>query len=233
MFRNIIRPGVRTSTTIDPKRVLEDIDANIRTLDPEATPLQSLSGIFGTGPIPTSHKVQQQQYDAFDHWDKCTTIVLGTATNANLTRFAKLFLSQPSRPDTNSVMFYYPQDKFRILDTGQVVEVVMTPTSSIPISQTQNLILDAAFTGATGTTCEDGAVIVRNFEPYPMISFNSSDVVYLGRVIYESQDIEADPKQRDTIFDCNYVEHNEAVINMTEDQRYLVHVMGKVPDWDF
>jgi len=214
--------------------VLEDIDENIRTLNPEASPLYTLGQIFGRGSKPKSHKIQVIQYDSFDNMDFSDDCVLGSATNAVFKRFARIKLTQPSRPTTSGSMYYSPQDKFYIVATGQTVICVMTPTAAIRETESSYSTLPTAFTGGASTSvCVAGYVVVQNIHPEAMKDFSTSDVVYLGRTIFESQDIEADPAQRDVLFDCNLVEHKEKVISMTEDQRYLVTTKGKVPDWTF
>lgn len=231
-YNNLNRPGVRSSTTIDPKIVLEDINRNIRRLEPEATPLLSFTGHIGRGPKPKSHKIQVMQYHAFDNVDYCSKVILGKTVAANVARFALLTLDQASRPDTNSAMYYYPQDKMYIAATDQVVEVVMTPDATLQINGS-DFSIGTGMTGNTNTRTQDGTVLVKNIEPYPIKVFSTSDMAFLGRTIYESQDIEARSAQRDYIFDCNFVEHKEKVLVFTEDQKNLVMTQGVVPDWTF
>lgn len=232
-YRNLNRPGIRTSTTVDPKIVMEDISNTIRRLEPEATPMQSLSNWIGRGTPPKNHKIQVIQYHAFDHFDYCSTVVMGTSVDAQYNRFALLTLDQASRPDVNTQMYYQPQDKLYIASTDQTVEIWMTPTSTrrIGLGSTDFATFDANLTGGTTTTTAAGTVLVRNVRPEALKSFSTSDVVYLGRTIHESQVIEAAPAQRDYVFDCNFVEHKEQVIEMTEDQRDLIQLKGVAPDW--
>lgn len=230
-FDNRIRPGARTSVTVDPKIVLEDINQEIRRLEPSAVPLQTFASYIGTEAPPKNHKFQTKQYHVFDNYDYCSSVTLGTG---NFTRYARLTLDQPSRPTTRSSMLYYPQDKFFIVATGQVVEVVMNERASMPMGDGSNLsISDTTLTGNSTTRSADGTVVVRNTEPTPILPFSQSDVIYLGRTIYEGQPIEAESRQRDFIFDVNFLEHKEAVLEMTEDQVELVKTDGKVPDWNF
>ena len=238
MYRNTTRPGLRSTTSVNPKNVMEDISEDIRVLEPEATPLLSLGNIFGTGAAPKSHKVQVREYDAFDHFDYASNMVLGSATDPRYSRFALLTLDQPSRPDIPGVMLYSPQDKLFIGATGQTVEVVMTPTDSLIMSLDgqSRLSLPAALTGGTATTTAAGTVLVRNITsdaPIIPIPARGSDVIYTARTIFESQKIQATPWQRDLIYDCNFVEHKEAVVNMTEDQAKWVKTLGRRPEWDF
>jgi len=227
-FSNTNRSGgTRSSTSINPKSVLEDLDDKIRRLTPSATPMQTIGNYLGRGNKPRSHKIQTIQYHSFDNWDFCSAVELGSATASNLSRYANFTLDQPSRPDLTGQMYYNPQDKFWIVKTNQVVEVVMTPTSSILADGTNPLTLNAALTNGTTTTTAAGQIVVRNTGPGPITSFTTSDVVYLGRTIYESQNIEAVPAQRDLIYDCNFLEHKEKVINMTQDQKEIVKTVGE------
>lgn len=229
-YRNLNRPGPRSSITQDPKNILEDIDYQIRTLDPNATPLQSLGGLIGRGPKPQSHKIQVMQYHSFDNFDFCSAVSLGTGAES---RFANLTLDQISRPDVNNVMYYYPQDKLYIVETGQTVEVVMNPYDSITVGSGKFAFPNATLTGNSTTRSLEGTVVVRNIEPAPIAPFTTSDIISLGRTIYESQNIEAISKQRDYIYDCNFVEHKEAVLVMTEDQKKWLKQKAGPPDWTF
>ncbi len=229
MYDNRLRRGVRTSTTVDPKRIVEDISYSIRTLEPEATPFQSavLSGLIRKGPPPKGDKVQVCMEHLSGNIDHVSEMEVGTN---GYTRFARLAVDQILRPTTRTQMLYYPQDKFFIINTEQVVEVVMTPNAAITVNGSE-LSLPTELTGNTTNRSLEGTVVVRNINPYPIIPFTTSHVVFMGRTIYESQDIEGPSYQEDPIWDCNYVEHKERTFSMTEDQRYLIQVHGK-PDWN-
>lgn len=229
-YRNLNRPGLRSSVTIDPKNVLEDIDQKIRTLDPYATPLQTLGSMIGRGSKPNSHKIQVMQYHSFDNYDKCSAVTFGTGAEV---RFARLTLDQISRPDVSNIMYYYPQDKLFIVETGQVVEVVMNPYSSITVGTGSLAFPNATLSGNSTTRSAPGTVVVRSVEPVAIKQFTTSDVIFMGRTIYESQKIEATSKQRDYIYDCNFVEHKEAVLTMTEDQKKWLKQKAGPPDWTF
>ena len=235
MYRNIIKPGVSSSTTRNPKTIAEDISNDIRVLRPEATPLLTLSQYLPKGKAPISHKVQTVQYYSFSHKDYSPTCIAGSTIGKQWTRFGRIKLNQPSRPDVQDVMFYQPQDKLFIGATGQTVEIVMTPTSNMSMStdNTSRFVADPAFTGNTSTTCEPGFVIVRPIKAEPFKAFSSSDIIFLGRTIYEGQRIEAMPNNRDIVYDCNFVEHKEATIEMTEDQKEWVKSSLTKPDWDW
>ena len=235
MYRNIIKPGASSSTTRNPKVLAEDISNEIRVLRPEATPLLTLSQYLPKGKTPVSHKVQTVQYYSFSHKDYSPVCITGASIGSQWQRFGKIKLNQPSRPDVQDSMFYQPQDKLFIGATGQTVEVVMTPVASITMSvnNQSSFVADPAFTGNTAVTCEPGFVIVRPVKAEPFKGYSSSDVIFLGRTIYESQNVEATPYNRDILFDCNFVEHKEAVIEMTEDQKDLVKTTLGKPDWNW
>lgn len=230
-YRSKIRPGLRSSTTVDPKIVAEDIDRKIQRLNPEAVPLQTLAKFVGRGPRPRAHKVQVMQFHATDNFDFCSAVTDGDVGEE---RMKLLTLDQLSRPDTNSVMLYYPQDRLYIAETNQTVKVIMNERAALQIGENTNteITVSTTLTGtASQSRCLEGTVVVMNVEAAPLLPFTTSDVVYMGRTIVESQPIQAEPAQRDYVFDCNFVEHKEKVIIMTEDQRDMVMLQGVQPDW--
>ena len=103
-YKNLNRPGTRTSTSINPIEILEDIDQKIRRLDPNATPLQTLGQIIGRGPKPQNVKVKVKAYHGYDNFDYCSGVTLGTG---NFSRFALLKLDQISRPDVRDSTVSY------------------------------------------------------------------------------------------------------------------------------
>lgn len=239
-YNNLNRSGLRSTTSVNPRAIFEDLDEQIRTLDPEAVPLQTISEHMGKGPSPQNHKIEVMQYDSFDNYDIFNSVVMGLTADGE-SRYAKVTPAQKTRPITKAAnMYYKSQDTFYIAKTGQTVEVVMTDSDSIPTGvgangSTYSLQLKVASAG--GATLVNatpfGQIVVRNTEPYPLLPFDSSDVVFLGRTIYEGQNIEATPTQRDFVYDCNFVEHMEAVIHMTDDQKDMVKMRTKIPDWTF
>ncbi len=234
-YNSTARPGTRSSTSPNPKSILEDIDQKIHVLDPEAVPLQVFGEYIGRGAPPRSHKIQVKHYHAFDHFDFASSVYMGNGSGtAGEEVYARLTLDQPSRPDLSDIMFYHPQDKFYIVSTGQTVEVSMTPTEIITTDDSgTTILLSTNLTDGTTSTTATGTVVVKNIEPAPLIPFSSSYVIFMGRTISESQPIQATSTQRDCLYDCNYVEHKERVLVMTEDQRYMIEMEGKVPDWTF
>jgi len=225
------RPGTRTSVTVDPLSLVADIDEKVRRLDPEAAPFQAIAKVIGRGKKPHSHKVQATQLHSFDHWDFCSSVTMGVTVDANLSRFALMTLDQSSRPLTNDVMYYAPQDKFTILETGQSVMVVSTPRAALQVNGA-DATFDTGLTGNTASRTSDGTVLVMNVEAAPLLDFTTSDVIYTGRTIKESQDIEAESHQTDILYDYNFVEHKEAVLIFTEDQKKWIKTTGKMGDFN-
>ena len=233
-YRNSTRPGITSSTSINPKQIMEDISDDIRVLDPESTPILSFGELFSTGAAPKSHKVQTVQQHSFDHFDFASNCVLGTG---GFERFGRITLTQPSRPDVAGIMFYQPQDMLFIVATGQHVEVVMNPTTQMAMSLdgTNRLQLPTTLTGNTATTSAANTVVVRTVSPnIPLLPIpaRGSDVIYMGRTIYESQRMEATPHRSDFLYDCNFVEHKDASVVMTEDQAKWVKTLGKKPEFN-
>lgn len=233
-YRNTTRPAMTSSTSIHPRMVEEDISEDIRTLEPESTPIISMMDLFKTGSAPKSHKVMTIQQHMFDHFDYCTNYVQGPT---GFERFARIQMTQPSRPDLQNIMFYQPQDMLYIQATNQHVEVVMTPTSSIAMDHLGNnrLSLPTALTGGTATTSAPGTIVVRHVSPVaPMIPIPTAGswAIYMSRTIHESAMYGGMPHRSDYIYDCNFVEHKEASVIMTEDQWKWVKTKGKKPEWN-
>lgn len=239
MYRNLNRPGMRTTTTIDPQVVQEDISLALKSLSPEATPFLSIVDKISKGPKPKNKRIWVAQEYLFDDVDRISNVVLGSTVGPNYARFALLTVDQLSRPDVRNEVYYFPQDKLYIEATGQTVEVVANPVASIRIGLGPNdfFQFDAALIGGPPgqlvNRTPPGTILVRNVEPFPILPFQTSWFIYMGRTIFESQDIEAPPKQRDYIWDSNFVEHKEASIQMTEDQKNIITTKLKVPDWNF
>lgn len=225
-YDNRNRPGVRTTQTVNPQTIVPDIDERIRTLAPESTPLIWLGEKLGKGGAPKSKKVQVMQYYEFDHVDTVTAVTMGTASEV---RFMRLTMAQISRPTTNGTMYYYPQDKFWIPETGQTVEVVITPDAAMVVNGSE-ITLTGGLTGNTTTRTAGSDIVVRVVDQVPAITWTGGDIFFMGRSISESQDIEAQSAQRDVMFDCNYVEHKEAVYICTEDQTKFIQQYGKLND---
>lgn len=238
-YQNLSRRGIRTTTSINPVLILEDIDEKIRTLSPEATPLQTLGEYLGRGPKPKSHLIRVIQSYGFDHYDFATNVVMGQdnrPAGPDERRFARFTVTQASRAAVNPNVYYAPQDKLYIVATGDVVEVVMTPDDALVIGPNARLQVTNALAGtvtATGmsTTSAPQTIVVRNILPRPLRPFVSSDIIFLGRTIWESQDKNPPPHQRDVVFDANLVEHKETGIVMTEDQYKWVQF--RIGDFDW
>lgn len=231
-YNDSSRPGTRTSATINPQWIVEDLSTEIKRLDPEQTPFLSILNQVSKGQPPTGHKFLQARYDSFDHWDRAQFISSG-ADHSETARVARLRLLQISRPNVTS-MYYHVQDRFAVPSTGQVLEVIMTSRERYEVgAQGSYISLDAGLTGNTSTATKGFDVIVRNVQPGPIIPFNTTDVIYLGRSIRESQDIDAKSAYRDLWFTYNWVEHKEKVLWMTEDAMKMVQTRGSVTDWAF
>lgn len=239
MYRNLNRPGIRTTATIDPRAVEQDIAYSIKQLSPQATPFFSIVDKISKGKPPKGKKIWVAQEHLFDDVDYVSNVFLCGNADPKYSRFALLTVEQISRPDVRDIMYYQPQDMIYVEATGQVVEVWANPTSSIRIGLNANdyFTFDASMIGGQQgnviSTTPPGTILVRNVEPYPIRQFDKSWIIYQGRTIFESQDIEAVPTQRDLIYDCNFVEHKETLIQMTEDQKNIIKTKLSVPDWTF
>lgn len=230
-YLNNARRGIRTTQTSNPQSQLPDIDTKIRTLRPEAMPMISLLEKIGKGPAPKQKKVQVTKHYAIDCHDIVTAVTAGTAAESG---YARLTVAQISRPQVGNNMLYYPQDKFYLYATGQIVEVVMTPDAAYQVSGS-DITLTTGLTGNTTTRSAAGTVVVRVVEQVNFISPSggTTDFLWLGRTIWESQNIEAQPLQQDVIYDYNFVEHKEMVIEMTEDQQNFFNSQHTINDWTF
>lgn len=239
MYRNLNRPGMRTTATIDPRMVEQDITFSIRSLSPYATPFLSIAQKISKGKPPKGKKIWVVQEHTFDDVDKVNRVLLGSTINPRYSRFALLTVEQISRPDVRDIVYYQPQDLLYLDATGDVVEVWANPVASRRIGLGPNdfFTFDAELIGGTRgnivSTTPPGTILVRNIEPVPLKPFTTSWFIYQGRTIFESQDIEATPTQRDKIWDCNFVEHKEKIIQMTEDQKSIIETKGKFSDWDY
>jgi hypothetical protein len=229
-YNNLGRPGIRTTVTTNPQAIQRDIDEKVRSLEPEATPLITMSRIIGTGAAPKSKKMEVMQHYAFDHYDEATSVTMGASGDSE-TRYCRLTLAQRSRPSVNGTMFYSPQDTF-YLPTGQNAMVVMTPDAALKENGSE-ITLTTTISGNSTTRSLAGTIVVRNIEPAPLISFTSGTVVYMGRTIYEGQEIEGISKQEDVVFDYNYVETMEEVLTLTKDQTRFVKTYGSLNDLTF
>lgn len=231
-YLNSTRRGIRTTQTVNPQNIKPDVSEQIRTLYPEATPIITLMEKISSAGRPKTKKVQVRKYYATDFLDQITAAAAGTAPN-NETRFGRLTVAQSSRPGISG-MLYQPQDKLYIVATGQTVEVVMTPDAAYRVNGTELQLSTALVNnGASQTRTAAGNIIVRVVEPVPFVAPTTSDFWHLGRTIWESQPIEATGYQRDVVFDYNFVEHKEAVLEVTEDELEYVQTYGSMKDFDF
>lgn len=228
-YTSLARPGLRTTQTINPDLIIPEVSDKIVHIAPEATPLITLGEKLGYGAPPKTHKPRVIDYYETDQFDQVTAVVAGTGTE---TRFQNWTMANRSRPTTGGAMFYQPQDKFCCITTGQIFEVIITEDAAMKRNGA-DMTLSTGLTGNTTNRSAAGTIVVRVVEAVPAIAFTSGDVVYLGRSISESQDIEASSYQRDPVFDFNYVEHKEKVFICNEDQRNLIQTVGKFNDFTF
>lgn len=229
-YLNTTRPGLRTTQTVNPQSVKPQLNEQIRTLRPESMPINYLLEKIGASGKPKSKKFQVRKYYATDMLDQVTAVTLGLSADSE-TRFARLTIANISRPGITG-MIYYPQDKIYIASTGQTVEVVMTPNAAYQINGA-DLTLTTTLTGNTTTRSAAGTIVVRVVEQVPYLTHGVSDIWLLGRTIWESQPIQAQSLQRDLVYDFNYLEHKEWVLNFTDDQIDYVEQYGGVKDFTF
>jgi hypothetical protein len=224
------RLGLRTTQTVNPQDTLPDIDEILRRADPTLSQLETILDHLPGGKPPKAKRIDVRQYMSFDPLDRVTNVVVGTAAN-NEQRFARLEVQQRSLLATTAVnMIYQPGDKL-VLDNGQVVEVVATPVGQL----TGLPQLSAALTGTTaGGNPPPGWVIVRVVQP---VAFNPNWtggwIQFLGHTIYEGEPVQSKPWQRDVIYDYNYVEHIERVMECTEDETEFITLRGSAKDMQF
>lgn len=233
--------GIVSSTSYDPRAIEQDIDRYVRNLSPYSTPIQTIGKYIGKGAKPKNWKIETVQNHEFDNLDLLEVLAYGKASDSE-DRFVRVRPKQISRPVTGAQQMYYQSgDKFTIAETGQVLEVFMTENDSFAIGKAiRGSIYGASLTEAfvtgsgTGTklNSKPGEIILRNTEPYPIIPFSSPEAFYMGRSIYESADIETNPTQSHFIYDCNFVEHKEATISMTQDQKEWIQTKWSMPAWD-
>lgn len=232
-FNNRLGKGVRSSTTASPRSIVEDFEKYIHKLSPDAFPFQTLRTVFGKGPSPKGFKITTTQLHEYDHFDSCTSATMGTAGNQEL-RYARFAPQQLSRPDTRGqVLAYDLQDNLFIVETGQTVEVVTTPGGTVTLKSGASLQLTTALTGDTATTSAAGSIVVRNVEDAPLVSFaGGATIINMGRTLEESQDKGLTSYYEDPIYDCNFLEHKEATLIFTEEQKNLIQTRWAKGDWD-
>lgn len=242
-YNNKVRvANPRSSTSANPREIFEDISTDIRELNYEQTPLLTLASVLlKRGAKPKGTKIVQREYHNWQSLDKITTATMGDATGESWVRYALIELAGLTRPETKASMIWQPQDKFYIHGTEDVVEVVMTPSAVKYLEDNQThpeLVPDSvAGTGVTGTamvsTCKTGCIVVKNIRPYALKKLTTNYVEFIGHALKESQDIESIGQQFDIMYNCNFVEHQEAVVTMTEDQYKWIQTKLSKPDWDW
>lgn len=222
MIRDTTRTGPRTSVTADPRNIEDQIVGELRKANPSRFPLVALGQKIMKGPSPKNFKIWSRQFDRFDPWDTVSNVVLGSSVGPSYETMALLTVSQATRPDLTNKMLYSPQERLIIAPTMQEVEVIMTPTSSIRISNgyTTNDYLHGLPVGLTGNTdarTAPGTVLVKTLRGVPFKPFTRGDILYANYVSHELQPWEATPRHSDTIYTCQYVERIEGAVSISED----------------
>lgn len=232
-YNNRLGQGVRTSTTPSPRSIVEDFETRIQRLSPHAFPFQTLKNYFGSGKPPTAFKITTAQLHEYDHFDSCSSALMGTNANDE-TRYARFAPLQVSRPETGGqTLAYNVQDMLWIMETGQMVEVVVTPTESITLKSGAELALTTTITGNTTTRSVSGSIVVRNVSDAPLVAFTSgSDIINMGRTPHEGQNKGGASTYVDPIYDCNYVEMKESSLIFTEEQKNMIQTRWEQSDWD-
>jgi hypothetical protein len=224
------RIGLRTTQTVNPQDILPDVDEILRRADPTLSQLETILDHLPSGKPPKAKRVDVRQYMSFDPLDRVTNVVVGNAAN-NEQRFARLAVQQRSLIATTAVnMIYQPGDKL-VLDSGQVVEVVATPTDVMPgLPQ-----LSAALVGQpSGNNPPPGEIIVRCVQPVPfMPGWKNGWLQFIGHTLYEGEPVQQKPWQRDVVYDFNYVEMVERVMECTEDETEFITTRGSAKDMQF
>lgn len=219
--------GVRSTVTVNPDTIKRDVDEDVRSMQREQFPIIEFSKIVGKGKPAINKKVEVMNHEAFDHWDEITATTIGTSGNSEQ-RFMNITVAQRSRPQVNGNMFYTPQDTFHIAATGQKVICVMTPDYAYKVNGVEKTF-STALTGSGNTARSAvGTIVVMNVEPDPIINFTTSEFLYTGRTIWESQDYEAKSSQEDVFFDYNFVETKDCLITVTSDQLDFYNAYGTI-----
>lgn len=223
------RRGLRTTQTVNPQDLLPDVDEILRRADPTLSQLSTLLEHLPAGKPPRAKRIDVRQYRSFDPLDRVTAVVVGTAAD-NEQRFARLTIQQRSLiATTPTEMLYQPGDRLA-LDSGQVVEVVVTPTDRMPGLPN----LSANLIGNATQLTDPGNIIVRNIQPIPFNpNWTGGWILFMGHPIYEGQPVESDSWQRDVVYDYNYVETIERVMECTEDETNFIIQRGSAKDMQF
>lgn len=230
-----------SSTSVNPREVFEDISSDVRELNYQHTPLLTLTSlILKRGSKPKGTKIVQRERHNWQSLDKIVTATMGIDTGVAWERYALIELAGLTRPETKASMIWQPQDKFYVFGTEDVVEVIMTP-SAVKYNEdgqtAPELVPDSvAGTGVTGTAmvsaCKAGCIVVKNIRPYGLKKMTTNFVNFTGHALRESQNIESIGQQFDIMYNCNFVEHQEAVVTMTEDQYEWIQNKLSKPEWD-
>ena len=235
-YNVITHTGMTSSATVDPRTIAEDFKSEVLKIKPDQTPLITLTQYFGNGPKPTSHKIKTIQQYADKRYDKAIECKLGVdLVGADFQRFALIKVDYPTHLTTRNITLYYPQDTLYIARTSQTVEVVMNDITSLEMSVdgSSKAVLPVKLTGATTTTCKKGYIVVKTIEDVPFKGFSQSTVAHMGRTIYEGQRVGGVSTSSEDLYDYNFVEQKEKIVEMTKDMKDWVQGQRlEMPRWD-
>jgi hypothetical protein len=204
-------------------------------LSPGRAPWLSFINKFGLYGKPlTQPKAMLKKWDLRDIFSYCDTVVTGKSVADQWTAFALIKMTTPTRPNLQDDMLVHPQDHLIIQETGQQVEIMMTPTEQIRIADGYAASCffsfpDAFLTHGSTTASAAGTIVVKTVNNEPFKTFNHSQVINVGRSIHESQDIDPPSEHSDPIYDCNFAEHMEWGLQITEEMYNIVKTEGKMP----
>lgn len=237
-FDNRTKLGMISSTSVDPRLIVEDMTEATYDLSPGRSPFITFIEKFGLyGPPMTQRKAMLRKYHNQDLMEYCGTVLSGNTAytpSTSWNRFARLTITQPSRPYLSGDVYHTPQDHLVIQETGQEVEVVMTPNASKRIADGNTTASFFAFadnnlTGGTTTTTLAGTIVVKTIDGSPFKTFTTSQIFNIARSIVESQKAEPPSYQSDPIYDCNFVSHKEWGLKITRDMYRTIKTEGKPP----
>lgn len=226
------RLGTRTTQNHNPQDLLPDVDEMLRRVDPTLLQFTTLLDKMPKGKKPRTNRIDCREYRPFDYLDQITGMTVGISGN-NETRFANITVAQRSLIATTPTdMIYQPGDRLVIVETGQVVEVMATPTENL-----SGLPSFSATLVGNGTQLPNpGHIIVRNIQPVAIIDLSSAlpcFLKFMGHGFHEGQPMESKSWMRDPVYNYNWLGNTEKVIEYTEEETDLIMTRGSIRDIDF